>query len=228
MKIGVLGTGMVGQVIVPKMVALGHHVFMGTRDADSTRNRTEPERTTGVSFVDWFSAHSGFQLVSYADIPSETDLFINASHGETSIEALESVGKDKLAGKIILDLANALDFSKGMPPTMLVCNNDSLGEQIQRTFPHAFVVKSLNTMNCTIMMDPSRVQGDHNVFMSGNDSASKHIVKILLESIGWSSANIIDLGDITTSRGTEMMLPVWIRLWDALGTPEFNFHIARN
>jgi predicted dinucleotide-binding enzyme len=112
-----------------------------------------------------------------------------------------------------------------MPPSLFVCNTDSLGETIQRTYPELRVVKALNTMNCQIMADPARVPGMHHVFVSGNDAAAKDQVKKLLASFGWR--DIIDLGDITTARGTEQMLPIWIRLWGALGTADFNFAIVR-
>lgn len=132
--------------------------------------------------------------------------------GSGSIDALNAVGKEKLNGKIILDIANPLDFSQGMPPSLLICNTDSLGEKIQREFPESKVVKGLNTMNCYLMMSPSLVPGDHNVFISGNDDEAKKEVESLLISIGWKKSNIIDLGDISTTRGTEMLLPIWLRL----------------
>ena len=126
----------------------------------------------------------------------------------------------------MIDLANTLDFSKGMPPTLSVCNDDSLGEQIQRTFPKLKVIKTLNTMNCKLMVDPSLVKGDHDVFVCGNESDAKEKVKsILAEWFGWKS--IIDMGDITASRGLEMLLPIWIRLMGIYKTPNFNFKIVR-
>ncbi len=131
-----------------------------------------------------------------------------------------------MSGKILIDLANSLDFSKGMPPTLAVCNTDSLGEQIQRTFPSVKVVKTLNTMNCKLMVNPALVSGDHDVFVSGNDAQAKEDVKQILKTwFGWK--NIIDLGDITTARGTEQLLPIWIRLMGTLGTPNFNFKIVK-
>jgi predicted dinucleotide-binding enzyme len=126
----------------------------------------------------------------------------------------------------LLDIANTLDFSKGMPPMLSVCNDDSLGEQIQRTFPQLKVIKTLNTMNCKLMVDPSLVNGDHDIFVSGNDLAAKEKVKsILADWFGWKS--IIDLGDISAARGMEMLLPIWIRLMGIFKTPNFNFKIAR-
>jgi len=152
---------------------------------------------------------------------------INATAGTGSLEALKLAGDGNLKGKIVIDIANPLDFSKGMPPTLSVCNSDSLGEQIQRAFPQVTVVKTLNTMTAALMVDPGQLAGgDHHVFVSGNDTGAKARVTELLKSwFGWRQ--VIDLGDITTARGTEMILPLWLRLWGALGTPMLNFKIVR-
>lgn len=127
--------------------------------------------------------------------------------------------------KILIDIANPLDFSNGFPPSLTVCNADSLAEELQQTFPALKVVKTLNTMSAFIMVNPGLVPGDHTVFISGNDSEAKSVVKGMLNSFGWDNKNIIDLGDITTARRTEMLLPVWVRLLGVLQTPMFNFHI---
>jgi predicted dinucleotide-binding enzyme len=227
MRISVLGTGMVGQIIAGKMDELGHQVFMGTRDAEATKARTKPNQMTGISFADWHKGHPNVQVIDYGILPPDTDLYINATNGNGSLDALRAVGSGKLEGKVILDIANPLDFSAGFPPSLTICNTDSLGEQIQREFPDSKVVKSLNTMNAYLMVEPSRVPGDHSVIMSGNDAGAKDEVRNLLKSMGWKDSTIIDLGDITTARGTEMMLPVWTRLYSALGTPYFNFHINK-
>jgi predicted dinucleotide-binding enzyme len=165
--------------------------------------------------------------MNYGDLPADTDLFINATNGTGSLEAMESVGKEKLKGKIILDIANPLDFSKGFPPSLTICNTDSLGEQLQREFPESKIVKGLNTMNAHLMVNPSLLPSDHSVFICGNDDSAKEEIKKLLRSTGWKDKNIIDMGDIANARGTEMLLPIWVRLYSALGTPEFNFHIVR-
>lgn len=227
MKISILGTGMVGRTLAEKMTSLGHDVVLGTRNAASTIARSEVDRMTGISFSDWLKGNPKVQVKNYADLPTDTSLYFNATSGSGSAEALLAVGKDKLKGKTILDISNPLDFSKGMPPTLSVCNTDSLAEQLQREFADSHLVKSLNTMNCFLMMNPSLVPGDHSVFVSGNHAPAKQEVKNLLGSIGWKASNIIDLGDISTARGTEMLLPIWLRLWGALGSPNFNFHIAK-
>lgn len=144
-------------------------------------------------------------------------MVINATSGTASLEALRLAGEQNLEGKILMDIANPLDFSRGMPPVLSVCNTDSPGEQIQRAFPKANVVKTLNTTNAMVMVDPSLVAGgEHDLFVSGNDAEAKGRVSELLRTwFGWRS--VIDLGDITTARGAEMVLPIWLRLWGALG-----------
>lgn len=225
MKISILGTGMVGRALAGRVSALGYEVFMGTRNPEIKLKNTPGDGETG--FGEWYRDHPEVKLMSLDHLPPDTELFINATNGQASLLALESVGVDKLDGKIILDIANPLDFSQGMPPSLSVCNTDSLGEMIQRTFPSSQVVKALNTMNAHLMVNPDRIPGDHNVFVSGNDMVAKEQVKSFLMDLGWKSKNILDLGDISTARGTEMLLPVWLRLWGALGTPEFNFHIVK-
>ena len=226
MKIAVLGSGMVGQTIAAKMIELGHETSMGTRNAKITRSRDEVNRMTGVSFVRWHDQNPEVLLKNFEDLPDDTELFINAVNGIATLDALCLVGKKKLKGKILLDIANPLDFSKGMPPRLFVSNIDSLAEQIQVEFGDTRVVKGLNTMTASLMVNPSMVPGDHNVFLSGNDPAAKEVVRSLLREMGWKDHMILDLGDITTARGTEMLLPVWLRLMGVLGTPVFNFHIA--
>jgi 8-hydroxy-5-deazaflavin:NADPH oxidoreductase len=227
MKVSILGTGMVGQAIAGKMTAMGHEVYMGSRNAENAKSNTKPNPMTGVSFADWFNKNHSVNVVDYNELPSDSDIFINATNGKGSVDALNATGKEKLKGKIILDIANPLDFSQGMPPSLYICNTDSLGEKIQREFPESKVVKSLNTMNCYLMMDPSLVPGNHTVFISGNDETAKQEIKSWLMSVGWENSNIIDLGDLSTARGTEMLLPIWLRLYGVLGTVDFNFHIAR-
>ncbi len=215
MKVAVLGTGMVGNAIGTKLVQLGHLVRMGSRTANN-------EKAAGWVKANGAKASQG----TFADAAAFGEIIFNCTAGVASLEALKLAGAENLRDKILIDVANSLDFSKGMPPTLAVCNTDSLGEQIQRTFPDAKVVKTLNTTNCNIMINPRLLGGDHDVFMSGNDAEAKAIVADMLKNwFGWKT--VIDLGDITTARGTEMLLPIWIRLWGLLGTQNFNFRIAR-
>ena len=226
MKIAVLGTGTVGPTIAAALSALGHDVVVGTRDPAATLARTEPGATGGPPFAAWHAAHRRIGVATFAEAAARADLVVNATNGAGSLAALTEAGTENLAGKVLMDVGNPLDFSRGFPPSLNPVNTDSLGEQIQRTFPEARVVKTLNTMTASVMVDPASVAGgEHSVFVSGNDAAAKDIVSGLLA--GFGHRDIIDLGDITTARGAEMMLPLWVRLWGALGTGAFNFKIAR-
>ncbi|MFC0878576.1 NADPH-dependent F420 reductase [Saccharicrinis sp. FJH2] len=225
MKVTILGTGVVGQTIASRLVELHHQVVMGTRNPHETIQRTEPNQMTGTSFSEWHKINSAVTLMAFNEAANEADLVINATNGSVSLAVLKTVGKETLKGKVLLDVANPLDFSKGMPPSLAVCNTDSLAEQIQREFPETLVVKSLNTMNTVIMMHPVTIAGDHNVFVCGNDENARQMVKHLLYSIGWKHENILDLGDITAARGMEMLLPIWLRLYGTFGHANFNFHI---
>lgn len=226
MKIAVLGTGTVGPMIAAALSALGHDVVIGTRDPQATLARTQPGATGGAPFADWHAANPGIDVATFADAAGRADVVVNATNGAGSLGALTAAGAENLNGKVLIDIANPLDFSQGFPPSLNPVNTDSLGEQIQRTFPEARVVKTLNTMNAGVMVDPVSVAGgDHSVFVSGNDADAKAIVSGLLKDFG--HRDVIDLGDITTARGTEMLLPIWLRLWGALGNADFNFKIAR-
>jgi predicted dinucleotide-binding enzyme len=166
------------------------------------------------------------KLGTFKEAAAYGTLIVNATNGNGTLAALESAGKENLAQKVILDISNPLDFSKGMPPSLFISNTDSLAEQIQIAFPDAKVVKSLNTLNAYLMVNPGLLPGDHNVFLNGNDLEAKKQIRELLLSFGWKSDNIIDLGDITTARGTEQWLPLWSRLWMATNNPMFNLKIV--
>lgn len=217
MKIGVLGTGAVGNMIGTKLVSLGYEVKMGSRTANNQKAN------------DWVDlngekASSG----TFSDSVNFGEIIFLCVNGSVAIDVLNSAGSENLKGKILVDITNPLDFSNGMPPSLSVCNTNSLGEEIQKKFPELFVVKSLNTMWCGIMVNPNLIQnGEHNVFISGNDGNAKSQVILLLKEFGWKNEYIVDLGDITTARGTEMILPLWLRLWGKLGTSVFNFKIVK-
>jgi predicted dinucleotide-binding enzyme len=214
MKVGVLGTGRVGSAIATKLVAVGHDVRMGSRSATN-------ERAAAWAAANGARASAG----SFADAARFGALLFNCTNGAGSLAALDAAGDDNLRGKILIDVANPLDLSRGMPPTLLIANTDSLGEQIQRTHPDLRVVKALNTMDCTVMVDPARLRGEHDVFVSGNDPEAKHQVAALLRSFGWK--NVVDVGDISAARGQEMLVIMWARLYGAFQTAGFNFHVAR-
>jgi predicted dinucleotide-binding enzyme len=226
MKIGVLGTGPVGQTIAAKLASLGHGVFVGTRDPAVTLARTAPDTFGNPPFKAWREKNPNVEFGTLAQAAAHGELLVNATTGTGSLDALKAAGEQNLAGKVLIDIANPLDFSKGMPPSLTVCNTDSLGEQIQRAFPQTKVVKTLNTMNAYLMVGPRQLaDGAHTVFVSGNDAAAKQTVTELLKTFGWQ--DIVDLGDITTARGTEMILPIWVRIWGATKNPMFQFKLVR-
>lgn len=225
MKIAVLGTGTVGRTIAGRLSELGHTVTAGTRDPQATLARTEPDGMGNAPYAEWAAAHPAVTLASFADAAADAEVVVNATNGAASLDVLGLAGADNLAGKVLLDISNPLDFSQGMPPTLFVKDTDSLAEQIQRTFPDARVVKSLNTLNADLMVHPETLPESSSVFVSGDDAEAKRTVTGLLEEFGHT--DVIDLGDITTARGAEMLLPIWLRLWGALGSPAFNFKIVR-
>lgn len=217
MRIAVLGTGMVGNTIGSKLVKVGHRIMVGSRTADSDAGQEWRRRVGGQA-----------QIGTFADAAAFGEIVFDCTNGAHALAALRQAGAANLRGKILIQVGNPLDTSKGLPPSLTVCNTDSLGEHVQREFPDTHVVKALNTVNCDIMVDPARVPGDHNLFICGNDAAAKReVINRLCEWFGWKPSNIIDLGDITHSRGTEMFLALWVRLWGVLGTPHFNIHVVR-
>lgn len=214
MRVGIIGTGIVGSTIGSKLVELHHEVKMGSRTLDNAKA------------VEWVKkAGRGASQGTFADAASFGEVVFNCTSGNVSIEALKIAGAQNLKGKVLIDISNPLDFSKGMPPTLTILNTDSIGELIQRTFPETKVVKTLNTMTAALMVDPKLVPGDHDVFMSGNDSQAKALVQRILEEFGWKK--VLDLGDISTARGTEMWFALWVRLMIKLQNPMFNLHVAR-
>jgi predicted dinucleotide-binding enzyme len=226
MKIAVLGTGTVGRTLAAKLSELGHDVVVGTRDPQATLDRTEPDAMGNPPFAAWQAGHPPVRLSSFAQAAAPAELVVNATGGESSLDALTRAGAENLAGKVLLDVSNPLDFSQGRPPSLFVKDTDSLAEQIQRAFPEARVVKALNTMTAAVMVDPGRVGGgDHSVFVSGNDAEAKQTIVSLLRDFGHT--DVIDLGDLSTARGAEMYVPLWLRLMGSVGTPFFNIKVVR-
>jgi predicted dinucleotide-binding enzyme len=199
MRVGILGAGPVGQALATKLRELGHDVSIGTR-----------------------TPRDG--AVSYSEAAGGAELLINATGGTASLEALASAGAENLAGKVLIDVSNALDASEGFPPRLAVANDDSIGEQIQRAYPDTRVVKALNTVNMQVMVDPASVPGDHVLFVGGDDDGAKAQVVELLGSFGWPAGRIIDLGDITGARAMEQYLVLWLRLLVQIG-PRFNISL---
>ena len=224
MKITILGTGMVGRAHAGKLVELGHDVVMGTKDVAKTMAETKTDAMGTPPFNTWLKDNPTVKLATFKEAAKHGEIVWEALSGAVAVEVLQSVATE-LEGKILIDIANPLDFSKGMPPSLFVSNTDSLGEQIQHALPKVQVVKTFNTTNAYLQVNPQLLaDADHHIFVSGNDTEAKTKVTGILQSYGWK--HIIDLGDITTARGTEMLLPIWLRLWNALGNPNFNFKIV--
>jgi predicted dinucleotide-binding enzyme len=216
MRIAVLGTGPVGHALANRLIEVGHDVWMGSRDAG------------GETVTAWAAGHSErAHAATFADAAAAGELIVNATGGAVSLAVLASVAPDDLAGKVLLDISNPLDFSHGFPPGLSPAITDSSAEQIQRAHPQARVVKSLNTMNCDVMVDPSLVRGPHTVFVAGDDEAAKATVADLLASFGWPRPDILDLGGLVASRGLEAYVLFWVNLRMALGTNAFNIAVVR-
>jgi predicted dinucleotide-binding enzyme len=215
MKFGVLGTGIAGRALASKLVALGHEVTMGSRSSGN-------EKAVAWASAAGEKAREG----TFREAAGFGEIVINVTAGGSSLQALQSAGAENLDGKVLIDVANPL-AGDGFPPTLSVCNTESLGEQIQRAFPSARVVKALNTVTANVMVNPGVISGGHNVFVAGNDASAKATVRTLLQSFGWDAGDVVDLGDISCARGAEMYMPLWIRLYIALGTPNFNIRIVR-
>lgn len=227
MKIGVFGTSMVGQTIGAKLAELGHDVMIGTRDVAATLARNEPHPYGLPPFSVWQQQHPQVKLGTFGDAAAFGEVVFNCTSGTGSLDALKLAGASSLNGKILVDISNPLDFSQGMPPSLTICNTDSLGEQIQRAFPNLKVVKTLNTVTAPLMVNAALVgNGDHSLFMCGNDATAKAQVTEWLKGwFGWN--DVIDLGDITNARGTEMLLPIWVRLYGVFQTGMFNFKVVK-
>jgi predicted dinucleotide-binding enzyme len=227
MKIAVLGTGMVGRALAGRLSGLGHDVVIGTRNVEQTRARTEPDAMGTPPYSHWQEENSEVRLMTLPEAGAHGEVIFNATNGANALAALESVGAGPLAGKVLIDLALPLDLSQGFPPEMTIANTDSLGERTQAAFPDAKVVKSLTTVYCEVMVDPSRVPGQHSIFVAGNDNAAKETVAGLLQQFGWSANSVLDLGDISGARGAEMYSRLFFELYNRFGTFDFNINVVR-
>lgn len=215
MKIAVLGTGPVGHSIGSKLAELGHLVMMGSRSVNNEKALAFAGKFPGAATAGTFAEAADFG-----------ELVFNCTAGIKSLDALKMAGESNLNDKILIDVANPLYFSGRTTPTLSVVNTNSLGEEIQKMFPRAKVVKSFNTIASAIMVNPSLINGgDHNIFYCGNDAEAKEYVRDIIKSFGWLEKNIIDLGDITAARGTEMYLPLWLRIFGSMNNSNFNIKI---
>jgi hypothetical protein len=225
-NIAVLGTGMVAKTIAGKLASLGHSVKIGTRDPKATLARAEKDMAGGPPIRVWLETQPNVSLVAHDEAAAHGAIAWNALNGKGATDVLGGVAS-RLEGKILVDISNPLDFSKGFPPSLTICNTDSLGEAIQRALPKTKVVKTLHTVNASLMIDAKALAaGDHTMFVCGNDaSAKEEVTRTLKDDFGWT--DVIDLGDITNARATEMLLPIWTRLMRTLKTPTFNVKVVR-
>ena len=230
MKIAILGTGTVGQTFAEKFISLGHEVMIGTRNVSETLARTGKDNYGNQPFVEWLKNHSEVHLGTFSEATAYGELVVNVLHGGATISAINSCNIAGFDHKIVIDIANPLDFSRGFPPSLLEGLNNiySLGEELQKTLPKAKIVKTLNTMYCGIMVNPMMLNnGNHINFICGNDAEAKAKVITILNSFGWKNENILDLGDITNARGTESTLLIWTRIYGTTKTGAFNFNIVK-
>ncbi|AUY53374.1 NAD(P)-binding domain-containing protein [Streptomyces sp. CB01881] len=216
MRFAVIGTGTVGQTLADKLVALGHEVMLGSRTKDNEKAVAWAEQAGP-------NGHHG----TFADAAGFGEVVLNATSGTVSLAALRAAGAERLAGKVLVDVSNPLVFSAEGELSLNPVNTDSVGEQIQREFPQARVVKALNTLSAPVMVDPGRVPGEHNLFVAGEDAGAKAEVVSLLQEFGWPTGSVIDLGGIASARGMEMLMPFWIQLMRAFGTTDFNYSFKR-
>ncbi len=216
MRIAVLGTGGVGHALASRLVETGHEVRMGSRSAGNEK---------AVAWAD--AAGDAASEGSFRDAAAFGEVVVNATGGLVSVEALTAAGADHLAGKVLVDVANPLDFSHGFPPTVVQPEGRSLAESIQAAFPEARVVKALNTMNADVMVHPRSLSGSHAVLIAGDDSEAKSVVAVLLRGFGWTAEEVLDVGELHASRGLELYLPLWLNLMASLGSPAFNIAVVR-
>jgi len=223
MKIGIIGSGVVAQTLGAKLCELGHEVAIGTRDPQ----KLDDKKNFAESLRGWLTRVGGQgKVLTFRDAAAFGDLLINATSGSVSVEALKLAGADSVGAKILIDTGNFLDHSRGMPPRTPAAQDNCLAEQIQAAFPNLKVVKTFNTISAPVMVNPRALKdGDHTIFLSGNDGGAKSTVSELLRSFGW--IDILDLGDIASARGPEMYVALWIRLWGATGTGLLNVKVVR-
>ncbi|MET8130439.1 NAD(P)-binding domain-containing protein [Streptomyces sp. NPDC005251] len=215
MRYGVLGTGDVGRTLAGKLVERGHEVCLGSRTKDN------------AAAVEWAGgAGPTARHGTFADAAAFGEVVVNAVGGRVALDVLRSAGEENLDGKVLLDVSNPMAFEDGELRLSPV-GSDSVGEQIQRAFPQARVVKSLNTVNCQVMVDPARVPGEHQIFVSGDDEGAKERVTALLGEFGWPAHRVLDLGGIRTARAAEMYLPLWLSLFQGIGHADFNVEVHR-
>jgi predicted dinucleotide-binding enzyme len=220
MKIGVLGTGIVGETIATALVGKKHLVRMGSRSMNNEKAEAWVKKAND------YASQGDFN-----DAASFGEIVFLALNGEHALDAINLIDPESVAGKVVVDITNPLDFSRGMPPRIIhgLGGNNSLGEEIQRALPGAYVVKALNTINCNVMVDPRSVnKGEHTLFLCGNNADAKNQLKhFLVDNFNWRADNLLDLGPIESARVTEAYVPLWVSIMQAVGTPLFSIQVVK-
>lgn len=208
MKIGIFGTGSVGRALAEKLTSLENEVMIGTRNVDKTMAKTEPDILGTPPYKEWQTENQHIKLGTFAEVAAFGEVIILSTFGDATKSAIDLAGKEKFAGKTVIDMTNPLDVSSGIPPKFTGAIGNSLGEQIQRHIPEANVVKTFNSASVHIMIDPKRQEGEPTLFIAGNGSEAKKIATEIAQSFGWT--DIIDFGDISESFWLETLGMTWI------------------
>ncbi len=209
MRVGILGSGDVGRALGSAFAEHGHQVTIGSR----TPNKPE--------LVAWAQATAhGAATATFADAANSGEVLVLCCLGTAVDAVIDLAGPAHFEGKLLIDVTNALDFSKGMPPGLFVGTTDSLGERIQRKLPKARVVKCFNIVPNPVMGHPQLKGGTADMIIAGNDAAAKGQVAEILRSFGWDGA--IDIGGIEGARWLEGLTALWVRVAMARG----NFGLA--
>jgi predicted dinucleotide-binding enzyme len=213
-KIGILGSGDVGQALGRGFARHGHDVCVGSRTPQSEKLQAWLKETPG-------KASTG----TFAQAAAHGELVVLATLGAAVEEVIDLAGVGAFAGKVVLDATNPLDFSKGMPPGLFVGTTDSLGERVQRKLPRAQVVKCFNTVSNTQMIDPKFTEGAPQMFICGNDADAKKRTDALLRDLGWPGS--LDVGDIEGARWLEALVPLWVRAGVTLNAWSHAFKVVQ-
>jgi predicted dinucleotide-binding enzyme len=225
-RVGILGSGVVGRTVAEGFAGAGHEAMIGTRDVEALLSRTEPDAMGGPPFAAWASEHTDVAVGTFEEAGTHGEIWVNSTLGAGSIDALRAAGAEEAQGRTVIDTSNPLDFSRGFPPSLFVGNTDSLAEQIQRAFPAVRIVKAWNTMTAALMTNPTVLAGgDHTIPICGNDAAAKREVTTLLEAFGWK--DVLDLGELSNARAMEAYVTMWLAMFTALGTPLVNIKAVR-
>jgi predicted dinucleotide-binding enzyme len=201
MKISILGTGRAARALSGKWSQAGHEITLGSRDPSTATGTVYPVLTSS-------------QAVEIGEV------VVNAAPGAATIELVKQIGPENFAGRVVLDAANAVT-----PDLRLLYPDDSLGERLQQLLPAADVVKTLNTLNTSVMTAPDAVASS-SVFLSGDDEQAKQTVLGLLKDLGWPADSVVDLGGITTARGPEHYFIMFATVLQAIGSPLFNIRVV--